>query len=602
MKDLGFANAAIALAAGMFAQVLAARMAIPSIVLLLVAGTLLGPDVLGWLDPGAFGAGRADLVTLAVIVILFEGGLALDINRLRAQQKSLLLLLTLGAALSMLVGTLAAYAILDMPGSVAILYGSLMIVTGPTVVKPLLSRIKLARRVRELLVSEGVLIDPIGAIVALVAAEWVIGQHDLVVSGGLVVFRLALGGAVGFAAGWILAEIMKRRWIPEDLVNPSVLGIAVVVAALASRISAEAGLMAAVAQGITMANRSVPDVGRLREFKETLTLILLSFLFVVLAADLSLSEVTALGWDGLLVVALVAWVARPLGVFLSTIGSDLSWKERAFVAWICPRGIVAAAVAGFFHNLLDEAEIPGGASLEALVFVTVAATVTLQGLTARPLANLLKIDFPSLQGTLVIGASRFSRLVARTLVDLGRNVVLVDRNPSLCRAAQSEGLVAITGDAFSLDDLERAGGRYADTVLAITTNASLNELAAKRVHENLLVERVLAIHENSEDDDSQLFPGNFPGVDEANRLVRLGRLETVEHEVEAAEWKGRKLSELPYAEGEFAIALRRGDSVLVATAGEVLAVGDRLSCARPSGATSNLHTDLLSGSSPSEAS
>lgn len=589
MKDLGFANAAIALAAGMLAQILAARMAIPSIVLLLLTGTLLGADVLGWLDRGAFGEGRADLVTLAVIVILFEGSLALDLNRLRAQQKSLLLLITVGGAVSMAVSTLAAYGILGMPGDVAILYGSLMIVTGPTVVKPLLSRIKLARRVRELLVSEGVLIDPIGAIVALVAAEWVIGAHDIFVSGGLVVYRLLVGSAAGFAAGFLLAEVLKRKWIPEDLVNPSVLGVAVVVAALASRLSAEAGLMAAVAQGITMANRSVPDVGRLREFKEALTLILLSFLFVVLAADLRLTEVTSLGWGGLAVVALVVWVGRPLGVLLSTLGSDLSWRERAFVAWICPRGIVAAAVAGFFHVLLDEAGIPGGSSLEALVFVTVAVTVTLQGLTARPLAGLLGIDFPALQGTLIIGAGRFSRRVARLLTDLGRSVVLLDRNPSLCRAAQSDGLVAVTGDALSLDDLERAGGRYADTVLAITTNSSLNQLAAKRVHENLLVERVLGILDGSDEhDEHRPFPGQFPGTEEANRLTRLGRLELVEHEMSAPEWKGRALSELPFAEGEFAVALRRGDSVLIATAGERLAVNDRLWTGQVTGTQSEL--------------
>lgn len=601
MKDLGFANAAIALAAGMLAQILAARLAIPSIVLLLVAGALLGPDVLGWLDPSAFGAGRADLVTLAVIVILFEGSLALDINRLRAQQRSLLLLITLGGALSLVVGGLAAYLILGMSGHVALLYGSLMIVTGPTVVKPLLSRIKLARRVRELLVSEGVLIDPIGAIVALVAAEWVIGQHNIVESGGLVVFRLALGSGIGFAAGFLLAEVLKRKWIPEDLVNPSVLGVAVVVAAVSSRISAEAGLMAAVAQGVTMANRSVPDLGRLREFKEALTLILLSFLFVVLAADLRLSDVAALGWGGLAVVALVIWVGRPLGVFFSTIGSDLSAKERSFVAWICPRGIVAAAVAGFFRVLLDEAGIEGGAQLEALVFVTVAATVTLQGLTARPLAKMLGIDFPALQGTLVVGAGRFSRKVARVLTDLGRNVVLIDRNPALGRAALTEGLVAITGDAFSLDDLERAGGRYADTVITLTPNASLNELAAKRIHENLMVERVLSATENRADGGGTLlFPGDFQGVDEANRLVRLGRLEFVEHVVTSPDWKGRTLAELPYAEGEFAIALCRGDSVLVATGGEDLALEDRLWCAVPSGTESALPEALSAERAPTD--
>ena len=599
MKELAFANAAIALAAGMLAQTLAARMAIPSIVLLLVAGALLGPDALGWLDPGAFGAGRADLVTLAVVVILFEGALELDVRRLRAQQKSLLLLLTVGAAVSMIVASLAAYAVLDMSASVAILYGSLMIVTGPTVVKPLLSRIKLARRVRELLVSEGVLIDPIGAIVALVAAEWVIGQHDIFVSGGLVVYRLVLGSGAGFVAGFLLAEILKRRWIPEELVNPSVLGVAVVVAALASRISAEAGLMAAVAQGVTMANRSVPDVGRLREFKEALTLILLSFLFVVLAADLRMDEVTALGWEALLVVAIVIWVGRPLSVLLSTIGSDLSWRERFFVAWICPRGIVAAAVAGFFHHLLTEAEIPGGASLEALVFVTVGATVTLQGLTARPLAGMLGIDFPALQGTLIIGAGRLSRLLARVLVNLGRNAVLLDRNPTLCRAALADGLVAVSGDALSVDDLERAGGRYADTVLAITTNSSLNELVAKRVSENLVVERVLVLGESEEGRNTGPFPGNFPGVDEANRLVRFERLEVVEYDVRSSDWKGKTLSELPYAPDEFALALRRGDSVLVATAKEALAIDDQLWCARPAESGSPL-TEALAAPSQDE--
>lgn len=592
MKELAFANAAIALAAGMLAQTLAARMAIPSIVLLLVAGTLLGPDVLGWLDPGAFGVGRSDLVTLAVVVILFEGALELDLRRLRALQRSLLLLLTLGAAISMVVATIAAYLVLDMPASVAILYGALMIVTGPTVVKPLLSRIKLARRIRELLVSEGVLIDPIGAIVALVASEWVTGQHDLMVSGGLVVYRLLLGSAAGFVAGFLLASVLKRRWIPEDLVNPSVLGLAVVVAALASRISAEAGLMAAVAMGATMANRSVPDVGRLREFKEALTVILLSFLFVVLAADLRLAEVTALGWDALVVVAIVIWIGRPLAVFLSTIGSDLSWRERVFVAWICPRGIVAAAVAGFFHLLLNQAQIPGGSSLEALVFVTVAVTVTLQGLTARPLAGLLGIDFPVLQGTLVIGAGRLSRLVAHVLTDLGRNVVLLDRNQALCRTALSDSLVAVTGDALSVDDLERAGARYADTVLAITPNSSLNELVAKRVQENLVVERVLSLGESEESRDAGPFPGSFPGVDEANRLVRLGRLEVVEYTVASPDRKGQSLAELPYGEGEFAVALRRGDSVIVATGNEALAVDDGLWCAHPSGTESPLREAL----------
>jgi NhaP-type Na+/H+ or K+/H+ antiporter len=587
MKEIAFANAAVALAAGVFAQILAARFGVPSIVLLLLFGGLLGPDVLAWLDPDAFGAGRGDLVTLVVVVILFEGALALDVRRLREQQRSMVRLLTLGAAISMVVSAAAAWLLLEVSAPVAILYGSLMIVTGPTVVKPMLARIKLSRRVRELLVGEGVLIDPIGAIIALVAAEWVIGQHGLFVSGGLVIYRLLLGGAVGVVAGLLLAWVLRRQeWIPHDLVNPMVLGVALLVATLASRISAEAGLMAAVAQGVTMANSAVPGMGRLREFKETLTTILLSFLFVVLAADLRLAEVTALGLPGLMVVAVVMWVARPLAVFLSTLGSDLSRRERLFVAWICPRGIVAAAVAGFFHLLLNEASIPGGASLEALVFVTVATTVAVQGLTARRLARLLRIDAPALEQTLIVGAGPFARRLGHILQEQGgRRVWFIDKNRSSLARAREKGFKATEGDALSGEDLERAEGRYADTVLALTTNGPLNALVVEAVRKHLQTpERVLPAvgrREGEAPPPNALFPGEFEGVDEVNGLVEQDSLAIDELDIEDPRWAGRPLRDLPFGSKEFAIALRSGDSMIVAAGEDELSLGDRLWIARP---------------------
>ncbi len=642
MKELAFANAAIALAAGLGAQILAVHLALPGIVLLLAAGTLLGPDVLGWLDPKAFGAGRADLVTLVVIVILFEGALALDLKRLREQQRSLLLLLTGGAAISMAAGSLAAWSILGLSPPVALLYGSLMIVTGPTVVKPLLSRIKLARRVRELLVSEGVLIDPIGAIVALVAAEWVVGRHGLFVSGGIVIYRLLLGSAIGFAAGFVLAEILKRQeraegteaderppraqersgnttwlarrraWrpgvvIPEELVNPAVLAVVVVVAAVASRISAEAGLMAAVAQGVTMANRSVPGLGRLREFKETLTVILLSFLFVVLAADLRVAEVTALGWEALAVVAIVIWVGRPLAVFSSTVGSDLKTPERLFVAWICPRGIVAAAVAGFFRIALDEAGIPGGASLEALVFVTVAVTVVLQGMTARPLARLLGIDFPKLEDIVIVGAGPFPRTLAGILNAQVRPVTLLHQDKAAIpkgpqqfpgpgkkkrRTPPPARIRALVGDALKPEFLGSAGVPYADTVVAMTTNSSLNDLVGKKVREHFpMVERVLEAGEDRSRegaDSRRLFPGNFRGMKKTNELAETDALLVESYTVTTSDRIGEPLAALPYAPGEFAVAVKRANSVLVATGSERLALGDQVWCARRSGSDSEV--------------
>jgi NhaP-type Na+/H+ or K+/H+ antiporter len=598
MSAVALFPAAIALVVGMIAQAVAARLAVPSIVLLLGLGALVGPDALGLLDPSVFGRARADLVSLAVTVILFEGGLALDVSRLRQQQRSLLLLLTVGAAMSMAGGMLAARAFLEMSWSVAALYGSIMIVTGPTVVTPLLSRLTVNRRVRELLISEGVLIDPIGAIVAIVAVEYVVGQHAALASGWLVFWRLVVGGAVGAVGGFVLAVLLRRRLIAEELVNPFVLGAVLLVAASASQLSAEAGLMAAVVQGVVLANARLRELRRLREFKEALTVLLLSFIFVVLAADLPLADVAALGWGALAVVGTLVWVVRPLGVFVATIGSSLTPRERLFVAWICPRGIVAAAVAAFFRLLLIEAEIPGGSQLEALVFVTVALTVTVQGLTAGWVARLLGVDVLTLRGTIVVGADRFGRLIARLLTGQGRQVALIDRSVGIGRTAREEGFSVYEGDALAVETLDEAGARYADTVVAMTRNTELNTLVAQQVRDNYSVERILAVtgpHTATNKDEGKpvAFPGNFPGIDEVNRLLRLNQTRIVVYQgAEDGEGANRKLGELPYAAGEFALLHGRGTAILIATSESRLGPGDLLWCLQPLKTTSPLADTL----------
>jgi len=593
VSETAFYHAALAVAAGLAAQTLAAWLAIPGIVLLLGTGVLLGPDLLGLIDPDVFGDGQNDLVTLAVTVILFEGGLALDWARLRQQQRSLGLLLTVGAAISMVVAMLAARALLDFSWPTAILFGALMIVTGPTVVTPLVSRLPIDRPVRELLISEGVVIDPIGAIVAIVAADYVLGRHAaLAESGFLVLGPLLVGGAAGVVAGLALASVLRRRWIAEELVNATVLASVLVVAALASRLSADAGLMAAVAQGMTMANARLRVLARLREFKETLTVILLSFIFVVLAADLRVSAVLALGWGALGVGALLMWVARPLAVLASTVGSALTLRQRLFVAWICPRGIVAAAVAALFHFKLSNAGLPGGSELEALVFVIIALTVTVQGLTVRPVAHLLGVDEPSVRGTIIVSADHLALLLARLLVALDRQVVVIDRSPILARRARKEGLTVYEGDALSVDTLEEAGARYADTIIALTTNHELNALVVERARASFRLERALAVTDDPEAKEeagrSGVLPGEFPGVGDANRLLRLGRLRVVEYVVPAGEVVSRRLRDLSYGESEFALLLARGSKVLIATGDQTLAAGDRVWVARPAKASSPL--------------
>lgn len=604
MSSPTFFNVAVALGGGLLAQVVASYVGLPSIVLLLGVGALLGPDVLGWLDPSTLAAGRSDIVALAVTVILFEGGLGLDLGRLREQRRTLLLLIVAGGATSMLAGTLAAHYLLGTSWSIAVLYGALMIVTGPTVVTPLLARMTLDRRIRDLLVSEGVLIDPLGAIVALVSVEVVLQWHDPIVSGWLVLVRLGVGAAAGFAAGRLLAALLKRGTVPEELSSPVALGTAVLVAALASRVSEEAGLMSAVVQGVTLANAGVRDIGRLREFKERVTILLLSFVFVLLAADVRLADVGALGWRALLVVAVLVWVARPLGVALATVRSELAWRERAFLAWICPRGIVAASVAGLYRVLLDAAEVPGGAQLEALVFLTVATTVTVQGLSAGAVARLLKLDFPTVRGMVIVGGNAFARLLAHTLMNLGRQVVILDRSASLCRHARAESFPVCEGDALSVDCLEEAGTRYADTVLALTSNQELNSLVLARVRANFPVERLLGVVENdpdtTRDERMGLFPGSFTGIAEADRATRLGALEVVQYELGDAR-PGERLDALTYAPGEFALVLARDDEVTLATGDHVLQPGDRVWCAKPPGVASNLASSPAAGPGPADA-
>lgn len=313
--------------------------------------------------------------------------------------------------------------------------------------------------------------------------------------------------------------------------------------------------MAAVVMGLVVANARVRELGRLREFKEELTALLLGFVFVLLAADLRIAQVVGVGWAGLAAVAVMVWIGRPLTVFAATWGSGLGFAQRAFMAWVCPRGLVAASLAGMFASRLEDAGIAGGGELEALVFVTVAVTVVVQAMTVRRVARWLGLDAPTLLEAVVVGAHALGRLVARQLVAHGRPVTLVDANPERCAEARRDGLAVVEGDALSLDVLERAGMADADTLLAITANQELNVLVARLARENFRAERILALADAATmGAEAVPFPGDFPGVRDADRDLRLGRRELVERDL--APEAGKRLREVRFDRGEFAILLR----------------------------------------------
>ena len=467
---------ALAMAAGIICQVVARHLKLPGIVLLLAAGVGLGPDGLGWITPSALGDDLHHIVGFATAVILFEGGLNLQRRRLLREAAVLRRLLSAGAAVTAIGGAMAAHWLLGWSWVLAIPFGALVVVTGPTVVTPLLRRIRVRRELETLLEAEGVLIDGIGAIMAVVVIE-VVTLPDLQITHGLATMaaRLGFGILAGLVGGAVIALCLRiTRLVPQDLDNPFTLAMVLVLYQICNAVMPETGIAAAIVAGMVVGNTQLPELRDLREFKEQLTVMLIGMLFVLLAADVRLSEVAGLGTAGIIVVLVLMLVVRPLAVGASTMGASLPWKQRGFLAWVAPRGIIAAAVSSIFAERLEVAHIEGGLELRALVFLVILVTVVVQGLTARPLARVLGLVRPSNQGFAILGAHTLGRLIAGRLRQTGEPVVLLDSNAESCRLAESEGFRVVFGNALEETAQRRAGMESRRAAIGLVANAAIN--------------------------------------------------------------------------------------------------------------------------------
>jgi len=386
---------ALALLAGMFAQAIARHLRLPGIVLLLVAGVSLGPDGLGWVQPRQLGDGLFSIVDFAVAIILFEGGLNLEISRLRRSGTAIRRLITWGALVTLAGGAVAVHILLGWGLMESLLFGGLVVVTGPTVVGPLVSELRLKPKVATVLEAEGVLIDPIGAILSVVILKLALSGDPgslLLAQSGAGLARMAAGSMLGVVAGFIIARALRiSRLLPDGLENVFVLSSVLLLYAGSEALLSHSGVLAVTVAGVVVGNTRSPVERDLREFKDQLTVMLIGLLFILLAADVRFAEVRALGWAGLAVVMALIFVVRPFGVWLCTLGSDLDRGERFFLAWVAPRGIVAAAIASLVAADLERAGLEGGAELRALVFLTIAVTVTLAGFSAGPVGNFLGV-------------------------------------------------------------------------------------------------------------------------------------------------------------------------------------------------------------------
>ena len=494
----------------MVAQALAYHLRVPGIVLLLAVGVLLGPDGVGIIHPGSLGPALNILTGFAVAVILFEGGINLKFRRLKRAQRSIRQLIMVGGAVTAAGGAAAAHFIMDWPWKTALLFGTLVMVTGPTVINPLLKRLKVKRQVATVLEAEGVLIDALGAVVAVVALETALGpaHGSPLVWGWHVVSRLAFGALAGGAAGLLLIFLYRvRRLIPEGTANVFTLSIVLALFQGANAILSESGIAAVTMAGLVIGNLSSRALRDLVEFKEELTVLLIGMLFVLLAADVRLAQVLALGWPGLGVVLVLMFIVRPAAVAAGTVFSELGWRERWFIAWIGPRGIVAAAVASFFAAEFTARGIEGGYELRALVFLVIAVTVVFAGLTGGPMAGLLGLRRPRRKGWVILGANALARAVALLFKENGQEVVCIDANPDHCAAAENDCTRVLCGNGLEARSLLRAEIDTRRGALALTPNDEVNYLFVQKVKEET---REVPLYVALKSDTASLTPRDAP--------------------------------------------------------------------------------------------
>jgi NhaP-type Na+/H+ or K+/H+ antiporter len=494
----------IAVLAGITAQIVAEYLKVPSIVFLLLFGILLGADGLNLLHPHNLGVGLEVLVALSVAIILFEGGLNLELRDLGKVSGSLRNLVTLGTLITLIGGGMAAHWLAEFPWSIAFLYASLVVVTGPTVIGPLLKQVQVERQVATLLEGEGVLIDPVGAILAVVVLNTILNSNAApidIISGLLL--RLGIGAIVGAAGGWLLGFLLKNtNRLSEDLKNLIVLAGVWGLFGLSQSIRSESGLMATVAAGMVLKASSIPEERLLKRFKGQLTILCVSVLFILLAADLSIASLFALGWGSVLAVLALMLIVRPISIAVCTWNSDMNWRQKVFLAWIAPRGIVSASVASLFAILLTEKGINGGDSIKALVFLTIMMTVFVQGLTARWIARWLQITSREATGAVIVGCNSLGRLIGRLFKEAGESVVLIDTDLDACRKAETESLSVFQSSGLDPEVLEEAGIKSMGTFIALTSNGEVNLVLAQRAVEEFRPPRVFAIFPQNNESNS----------------------------------------------------------------------------------------------------
>ena len=529
---------------GILAQWVAWKFKIPAILPLILIGLLVGPiaaefitdDGSKWIEPiwnereGLFpGESLFYFVSLAISIILFEGGLTLKMAEIKNVGPVITKLISIGSIVTFFGAGIAAYYIFELSWEISFLFSGLIIVTGPTVITPILRNIPLKKDVSAVLKWEGILIDPIGALVAVLVFEFIsvdaggeFTKTALIEFGKIVLF----GATFGFTFAHALNFIINKKWVPHYLLNVFALAAVLGVFVLSDAFAHESGLLAVVVMGMVLGNSKSPYLKDLLYFKESLSVLLISILFILLAANINYSDLLLIyNWKTVILFAIVVFAVRPIGVFLSTQGSKLKLNEKLFISWVGPRGIVAAGIASLFGLKLARNGVAGAEYITPLVFVIVLGTVLLNATTARLFAKLVGVFLTKSGGILIVGASKVSRLIGHYLESNGRHVVLIDSNQNNINKAKELGLEAINTDIYSqtlIDNIELNDVGY---LMALTGNSDINKYAINKFGKQFGENGAFRLVSSSEMADKNNNPkeGLFSHTDDFNSLSEVTR-------------------------------------------------------------------------------
>lgn len=538
---------------GILAQWVAWKFKIPAILPLILVGLFVGPiaaqflseDGSKWIQP-IYENGRGlfpdeslfYFVSLAISIILFEGGLTLRISEIKNVGPIITKLITVGVMVTFFGAAIAAHFVFYLSWEISFLFSSLIIVTGPTVITPILRNIPLKKDVSAVLKWEGILIDPIGALVAVLVFEFISvdagGEFTKTVFiefGKIVLF----GSTFGFAFAHALNFSINKNWIPHYLLNVFSLAAVLGVFVLSDSFAHESGLLAVVVMGMVLGSSKSPYLKELLYFKESLSVLLISILFILLAANINMDDMLLVyNWNTVVLFAIIVFLIRPIGVFLSTYGSNLKLNEKVFISWVGPRGIVAAGIASLFGLKLTKSGVDGAQFITPLVFMVVLGTVLLNATTARIVSKMIGVFLVKSEGILIIGASQVSRLIGRYLEDNGRHVVLIDSNQTNIQLAREQQLEAINTDIYSETLEDNIELNDVGFLMALTGSVDINKYAIEKFShqfgENGTFRLISADEMNNPENSPK--EGLFSQTDDFINLTEVARKYPKIHEIE----------------------------------------------------------------------